>query len=103
VILATVLVARRTLHASLGYTVESQFAQLPPNDSQLTAWIQSQPGILARTVHVERVGSDGKTIRVFFLQSRNLAGEPPLPDLDTACNRVGSAAPVHGFRDSVVP
>ena len=103
VILAGVQVVRKNMHGSFGYAVESQFAQLPADDSQLTAWIQSRPGIVAHTVHVERVGENEKTIRVFFIQSRNLAGEPPFPDLDGACSRFGYSSPVYKFRNSHAP
>lgn len=103
-ILGGIQVVRKTLRASIGYTVESRFARLPSDDDdRLTTWIQSQPGIVGHTVHVERVGGDGKTIRIFFIQSRNLAGDPPFPDLDGACDRLGYSSPVFKFRDSNVP
>ena len=103
ILLGAVQMVRKTIHASLGYTVESRFAQLPADDSQLQAWIRSQPGIAAHTVSVDRVDHEGKTVRVFFIQSRALSGDPPLPDLDGACNRFGYLSPVYKFRDSNVP
>ena len=98
-----VQVIRKTLHASLGYTVESQFASLPANDTALIKWLQSQPGIVSSTVSVERVGGGGTVLRVFFIQSRDLTSDPPFPDLDGACSRLGYSSPVYKFRDSSVP
>ena len=99
VILGGVQVVRKTLHTSGLYAVKSEFTQLPPDDSQLTEWIQSQPGIVGHTVIVKRVGSDRKTVRVSFIMDQNVAGERPFPDLETACERFGYS-PVYKFRDT---
>jgi hypothetical protein len=98
VILGGVALARKIFHASLLCSVKSQFAQVPPDDSQLTQWIQSQPGVVGHTVIVTRIGSDRKTVRVNFIMDQNLAGEPPDPDLDAACERFGYSSPVYKFR-----
>lgn len=103
VLVVGIQLVRKNLRASLGYAVEAQFGHLPTDDTELTAWIQPQPGIVRHTVHVERVGSDGTTLRVVFIQSQNLAGEPPLPDLDGACVRFGYSSPACKFRDSKTP
>ncbi len=89
-----------TVHASMGYCLEARFETLPPDDEPLKAWLRAQPGIVPHTVAVGRFDPDEKLLVVMFTQVRNLANEPPLPDLDAACQRLGYGQPDGRFRDS---
>jgi hypothetical protein len=88
------------VHASLIYELEARFETLPPDDKALKAWIQTQPGVVSHTVSTSRFDPDRKLIAVMFVQVRNLAGDPPIPDLNAACARFGYASPGGPFRDA---
>jgi hypothetical protein len=89
---------RQAIHVSLIYCVEARFAALPPDDTPLREWLKTQPGVVPHTVGVTRGGSDGKLLKVVFLQSRNLAGNPPFPDLEAVCVTLGYGGPDAPFR-----
>ena len=93
---------RSTLNVSWIYSVEARFEKMPASDHALLMWLRAQPGIIAHTVSVDRL-DDGTQLRVTFLQVRNLAGEPPFPDLDGRVGSMGYAQPDGPFRDSVDP
>jgi hypothetical protein len=72
---------------------------LPADDERLEEWLKSQPGVIAHHVITRRTGPAGKTLKVGFLQVRNLAGEPPFPDLASTCAKLGYSGPNVKFRD----
>src|SRR5947209_7787355 len=90
----------RNVHASFIHAREARFDALPTDDKALKAWLQAQPGVVSHTVHVGRDGADKKLVAVIFVQVRNMAGEPPVPDLDAACARLGYTGPDEPFRPS---
>ena len=77
------------IHVPIGYCFEARFDIVPADDKALKTWIQSQPGILSRTVRVGRFDPDKKLLVVDFTQVRNMTWEPPLPDLDAECRIFG--------------
>ena len=85
------------LYASIGYEVEAEFAELPPDDTVLTEWLKQQPGVI--NVGVDRPKSP-KELRVFVLMSQNLHRKPPFPDLEKACAERGYRGQVTRFRDT---
>jgi hypothetical protein len=90
---------RHWVHASCGYCVEARFGSLPPDDEPLREWLRAQPGVVPDTVSVRRFGRGGRRLEIVFIHVRNLAGEPPLPDLNARCAGVGYAKPDAPFRD----
>lgn len=85
-------------YPSLGYHVEAEFAEAPPDDEALRAWLRRQPG--AAVAHVTRAPSGPVTrVRVLLIMSRNLHGRPPLPDFDRGCAELGYRGQVAPFRD----
>lgn len=86
------------VQVSVGYSIETDFENMPENDRALKAWLRDQPGVVPRTVHVAR--PSGKNLFVNFIMSRNLRGQPGVPDLDAACGKLGYGGPVGAFRDS---
>ena len=85
--------------ASIGYDVRADFTTVPADDANLESWLKSQPGIIPDTVTIRRVDGTPTTLEVFFIQSRNLFGHPPIPPLDTTCQRLGYSGPNSRFRD----
>ena len=81
------------LSASIFYDVAAHYTHMPSDDQALKAWIKSQPGVVARTVHVERKGDE---LRVTFIMSQTVFGrQPPFPKqglLDT-CASLGYGPP----------
>jgi hypothetical protein len=57
-------------------------------------------GVVPRTVFVCREGPDRRLLAVTFIQSRNLAGSPPFPDLNGQCQALGYGSPESRFRDA---
>jgi len=94
---------RQFVYASFGFCLEGEFTTLPVDDKALCEWMKTQPHVYPYNVAVCRVGPDGKTVRVSFIQARNLAGHPPLPDLDGACEALGYAGPKGNFGRSNEP
>jgi hypothetical protein len=90
---------RRTVHVSLSYCVEAQFSSLPKDDASLEEWLKTVPGVVPHTVSVRRFGPGRTLLEVGFIQSRDLAEEPPFPDLDDACKGLGYAGQDGPFRD----
>lgn len=98
-VVVVIQAVRHRVYASLGYHMESRFGHLPPDDEPLTAWLAAQRGVVSHTVRVERVGDDLQTVRVKFIMAQNLAGEPAIPDLNTACEKLGYGSPTDRFND----
>ena len=89
--------------ASVGYCLEARFETLPPDDKRLKAWVQSQSGVVPHTVWISRFDPDRKLLGITFIQVRNGFGQPPLPDVDGACETLGYANPDGPFRDCADP
>lgn len=92
---------RRSVHVSLSYCVEARFATAPADDRELRQWLESQPGVVRGKVLIGREGPDKQVLRVMFTRTRNLAGEPPCPDLAAGCRALGYGGPEFIFQDSV--
>jgi hypothetical protein len=84
-----------------GFELEARFETFPADDEPLKEWLRRQWGVIPHLVAVGRFGDDKKLLVVTFSQVRNLAGEPPLPDLDAVCKELGYRNPDGRFRDSV--
>ena len=97
------LLVTHSVNASLGYCVEWEFGQMPPNDDALVEWLKVQPGIISRTVQIRRFGANGTELEVGLIQVRTLAGDPPFPDLDQQCAELGYAQPKGKFVDCKNP
>lgn len=69
---------------SRAYAVRAEFAELPADDRELEQWLCSQPGVVK--AFVER---DGKALRVYWIMTQSLAGEPHPPALELAWERMG--------------
>jgi hypothetical protein len=72
---------------------------MPANDKALYEWLRAQPGVIPRLVAIGRF-EDGKLLYVSFTMSRNLAGQPPFPDLDGEVGKLGYTESDGPFRDS---
>jgi hypothetical protein len=79
---------RQTTYVSWLYCLEARFAELPADDGRLCEWLRAQPGVISA-----EAPRDGTLLRVTIHMGRNLAGEPPLPDLDAQCAAPGYRAP----------
>lgn len=94
VIAGATLLIRHKISTSIGYTVMAHFNTMPKDDNGLRHWLHTQPGVVSvwtcRTNH---------TLKVFILMSRNLAGNPKIPDLDVGCSALGYQGQDSRFRD----
>jgi hypothetical protein len=84
--LAVLREAGRAIKPSIIYSFRADFAEMPPDDAELTDWLRNQPGVIRRTVAVNREPS---AIRVHWIMSRDLFGNPPTPDCQQQFNRLG--------------
>jgi hypothetical protein len=91
---------RRSMHVSVGYCVEARFETAPPDDKELCRWLTAQPRMVPGQVLIGREGPDKQVLRVMFIRTPNLAGDPPFPDLAGACRTLGYAGPEFTFRDA---
>lgn len=89
----------RKINRSKIYCVEREFDSLPASDHSLTEWLKMQPGIVARTVRVERFESKQILLRLTFLQSQNIFGEPLFPNIEQECEMIGYKGASTPFRD----
>jgi len=94
-IVGIVLVLRHQVYASFGYHVQAAVDTWPSDDEALREWLLQQPGVVKHTLRIDRSEQD---LEIFFIQSRNLAGDPPFPDLDPRCRMLGYGDKVE-FRD----
>ena len=77
---------RRAVRVPCSFAMEARFEALPPDDRPLAEWLKAQPGVFG-SVGIGRLG-DGRLL-VLFRVSRNLLGEPPVPNLDAAALALG--------------
>jgi hypothetical protein len=78
------------------YEVVAEFAELPPDDAALQAWLKQQPGVAV--VIVSR--PEPKKVVIHLLMSQNLHDKPPFPDVEKACAELGYKGQVERFRDT---
>src|SRR4051794_16354665 len=84
--LAILREASRQIKPSIIYSFRADFAEMPADDVGLLEWLRRQPGVIGRTVSVSREPS---AIRVHWIMSRDLLGNPPIPDCEEQFNRLG--------------
>jgi hypothetical protein len=81
-----------------GYSIEAEFAELPPDDEALKAWLEQQPGV-TRVFAITR-GEARKTIKIDLLMEQNAHYKPRFPDVEKACAELGYKGRVERFRDT---
>lgn len=87
-----------SIPASIGYEVEADFAEVPPDDGALEAWLRSHPGVWSASVSRHPVG--GRTrLWVLVGMTRDGFGRPPFPDLGGACADFGYRGQAGPFHD----
>ena len=75
----------RQIQASIGYAIQVEFEQMPPDDEALGQWLKTQPGVVPNTAHVQR---DGKSLRMWWIMTQSIGPrEPPVPDFSAAFER----------------
>jgi hypothetical protein len=94
------LVFAHTVHVDRGYRLETRFKTLPPDDKALKAWLNAQPGVVPERVAVSRFDTDKKRVAVLFIHVHNMAGQPPIPNLNEACAALGYRDPEGPFHPS---
>jgi hypothetical protein len=99
VVVVAAWVGLRFIPASLGYSVEAEFASLPERDHELEEWLKTQPGVVSHTVHVWRKDGEPKILRIGFIMVRDGWDRPPFPDLQGKCEALGYAGRTGPFRD----
>jgi len=83
---ALFLVAAPHIRPSIHYGVSAEFTELPTDDAALEVWLSNQPGVYRAFVNRE-----SHTVRIVWGMSRDLSGNPPLPDLRRNFDRFGYA------------
>ena len=86
-----------TIRASFLYSVEAEFASMPPDDSRLEQWIKAQPGIVSATA--QRDEANPRLLRIYVGIVQNMFHEPPLPDINLACRELGYRGQAAPFDD----
>jgi hypothetical protein len=92
------LALRQDVYVSIVTCFDARFETMPPGDEALEQWLRAQPGVVKHTIWINRLGEDKKTLEVSFIRSQNMAGHPPIPDLDTKCAELGYTKPDSPFR-----
>jgi hypothetical protein len=85
--------------ADYSYGLEAEFADAPPDDEALAAWVRLQPGVHLAHARREQVGDRWRVVVILGV-TRNGWGQPPLPDLDDATAELGYRGQAGRFRDS---
>jgi hypothetical protein len=68
----------------MDYVVEAEFEELPPDDSELKAWLLKQPG-----VYIAFVDRDGQTVGAIWGNSSTTYLHPVTPNLRKEFERFG--------------
>ena len=74
----------KSVKISVGYGNRAQFAEYPPDDSALELWINEQPGCFKAGID-----RDPDAIRVYWIMSRDLFGNPQPPEIKSQFERLG--------------
>jgi hypothetical protein len=90
-------VGLKFIPASIGYTVEAEFEEMPADDAALEAWLLTQPGV-ARAIVGEHTGQPNKLV-VTLIMVRNTWGQPPFPNLESKCEELGYRGRKARFND----
>jgi hypothetical protein len=85
--------------ASWSYDVEAEFTSLPADDHELEAWLKAQPGVVPHSVSVSRKQGAPNVVVIGFVIVRPEWGNPPVPDMEAACARLGYRGHVGKFKD----
>jgi hypothetical protein len=68
------------------YNLRATYRQMPPDDDKLTRWLDMQPGVEADSVNIQR---QGETVFASFVMTRDLSGNPTMPEFERACDSLG--------------
>jgi hypothetical protein len=74
----------------------AEFDRMPADDKLLESWLLAQPGVAREQLTICR---DGRKLFILFGIDRTFRGQPPLPDLDEACRRLGYSGKTRAFED----
>src|SRR5262249_55984774 len=85
-ICAAIYFGLQRLQVGTFFAVIAHYSQMPIDDKPLENWLKERPGVVDRTVHIERKGTE---LRASFIMSQTLSGSPPVPDFSHACERLG--------------
>lgn len=69
------------------YRVQCTCLSLPADDGALQDWLAEQPGVLSRTVHIQR--SEANQVSISIMMARDVWDQPPFPDLEAKCKELG--------------
>jgi hypothetical protein len=81
---AALRLAATKVRPSVVYGESAEFAELLADDRAIEDWLSTQPG-----VNRAFVTRESNTIRVTWIMSRDLLGNPPIPDLGRQFERFG--------------
>jgi hypothetical protein len=96
--LTAVWVGLKSIPATLIYSVEAEFAEMPADDKALEEWLRTQPGV-AKAIVGQREG-EPRVLVVWLIMVRDGWGRPPFPDLEAKCDELGYRGRAGRFRDS---
>ena len=82
--LAVARVAMKAIRPSLVYEMLAEFSELPESDEPFQQWVRDQPGVFRAYVN-----RDANAIRIVWGMSRDLSGNPQLPDFKKHFERFG--------------
>ena len=83
-VFAAFRLAATIIRPSIVYGESAEFAELPADDRAIEQWLATQPGVV-RTFATR----ESNTIRVNWIMSRDLLGNPPIPNLRDQFERFG--------------
>jgi len=75
------------IQSSNVYTVQSVYRTAPSSDDELLQWLTRQPGVVNRTVHLERLPE--RKLRLTLIIVQNLLKYPSFPDIEIRCDELG--------------
>jgi IS4 transposase len=88
--------AFQSIRISFIYSLKAEFTAMPADDRELENWLRGYPGVVPHTVWILR---EGNSLRVTFIQVRDVMGQPPFPELNEQCESLGYVGPDGRFRD----